>query len=140
MQVTDEELLAYVNETLSEQRLVAVESAIRSSPELQRRLQMLLRSVDTGEQSVGAVWRERRLSCPSREELRLWVFGALPAEEAAYVSFHLQTVQCPYCRASAEDIRSAATDRAATERRRRRVFASSAGHLRRSGRSGSRGG
>lgn len=133
MEIGDEDLLAYLDERLPAERLVEIEAALRASPDLRWRLQSLLRHHKTGEHSIGAVWRERRLSCPSRDELRLWVFGVLAGEPADYIAFHLQTVQCPYCQANVEDLQRDSEPEEDTQRRRRRVFASSAGHLPRRG-------
>lgn len=50
------------------------------------------------------LWREGRVSCPSRHWLARLVAGNLPAEQAAYVRFHLDTMKCPWCRANHDDL------------------------------------
>lgn len=132
---SDDELLAYLDEQLSVQRMALIEGDLRQSPPLRNYLAGLLRIRDSGEHTVGEVWRRGRLSCPSRPQLQAFLAQALEADWLNYVDFHLHTVGCRYCLANLEDLAatgSPATGSPATttEQRRKKFFQSSAGRLR----------
>jgi hypothetical protein len=80
---------------------------------------------------LGEIWRRQRLTCASRNELGSYLLGVLPAEEMAFVQFHLEEVGCRYCQANLADLQEQQADIAATTAtvRRRRYFQSSAGYL-----------
>jgi anti-sigma factor RsiW len=129
---TNAELEAYLDESLSAERMAAVEDALRHSEELQRRLIVINGRRDAGVHSVGEIWRRHRLSCPSREQLGSYLLGVLPQDAADYVNFHLQVFECRYCAASVDDLRAqqSAADAGAVNSRRMKYFHSSAGYLR----------
>jgi protein-disulfide isomerase len=56
--------------------------------------------------TVASVWRQHRISCPHPDLLQSWLVGGLPAGAAEFVDFHLHESQCPYCRATVEDLRA----------------------------------
>jgi hypothetical protein len=126
------ELESYLDETLSIERMVAIEEALRHDEELSQRLAAVNGRRDAGVHSLGEIWRRRRLSCPTREQLGGYLLGVLADDAADYVRFHLETVACRYCAANAADLRSqqAAAESDQVERRRHRYFQSSAGYLR----------
>ncbi len=72
--------------------------------------------------TLGPLWHHARLSCPSRQQLGSYLLAALDPEQAAYVQFHLEIVECPFCQANLADLKdlsqSAAIAKAATSRRR----------------------
>jgi len=49
------------------------------------------------------VWREQRVSCPHPDILRSYEAGSLSDGAAAFIRFHLQESECPYCNAVLED-------------------------------------
>ena len=53
---------------------------------------------------VSRTWRAGRVSCPARYWLARHVAGTLAAEPAAYVRFHLEEMECPWCRANHDDL------------------------------------
>jgi len=55
--------------------------------------------------TVATVWREERVSCPHADILKAWLAGSLDPDAAAFVEFHLDESQCPYCNAVLEDLR-----------------------------------
>ena len=55
--------------------------------------------------TVATTWREERVSCPHPDILRAWASGALAAEPAEFIEFHLRESGCPYCNAILEDQR-----------------------------------
>ncbi|HLJ10401.1 MAG TPA: hypothetical protein VKU82_04395 [Planctomycetaceae bacterium] len=131
---TDAELLAYLDEALPVERMTAVEAVLRQSAELRTRAAELRQERDARGHSVGEIWRRSRLSCPPRNQLGSYLLGALPAEHAQYIRFHLETIGCRYCAANLDDLRqSAHAAPAETAQRRQKFFQSSAGHVRKFG-------
>ena len=127
---TNEELLAFLEEQLSAERMAEIEQALRSDVDLQQRLAGVVRQHDPGAHSVGAIWRRRRLSCPSRSDLGSFLLGALEPVRTEYIEFHLRVVGCRYCAANLSDLEQEAGDQAEeVTRRRQKFFQSSAGHL-----------
>jgi hypothetical protein len=127
---SDDELLAYLDEQLPVPRMAEIEGASRQSALLRNHLASLLRSRDSGEHTVGEVWRRGRLSCPTRSQLQEFLARTLEADWRNYIDFHLHTVGCRYCLANLEDLEAALSSAAATEQRRKKFFQSSAGRLR----------
>lgn len=128
---TNAQLEAYLDESLPDEQMTAVEAALRDDPEFTERLSSLLGRRDAGVHSVGAIWRRHRLSCPTREHLGSFLLEVLSAEQAEYVRFHVEIIGCRYCSASVEDLRQqhAATDLDDSHTRRQKYFQTSAGYL-----------
>ncbi|TWU06929.1 hypothetical protein CA54_53320 [Symmachiella macrocystis] len=127
--LADEDLLGYLEESLPVERMSIVESALRSSESLRQRAAMLLRRRDDGFHSVGDIWRRHRLSCPSRRQLGSFLLEALDQEEQDYIDFHLRTVGCRYCAANLRDLEESRNQTPEVEQRRRKFFQTSAGHV-----------
>jgi hypothetical protein len=128
---TEADLEAYLDEALSAEEMARVETAVRGSPELIRRLAAVNARRDAGSHSLGEIWRRHRLTCPSRGQLGSYLLGALAEGEAKYVQFHLDVVGCRYCQANCADLASHQAEAADTvASRRRKYFQSSAGYLR----------
>ncbi len=132
MKFSNAELEAFLDESLPVERMTAIEEAMRSSEELQKRLAAINGRRDAGVHSLGEIWRRHRLSCPSREQLGSFLLGVLPREAADYVKFHLESVECRYCAASLGDLKAqqTAAESEVAKRRRKKYFQSSAGYLR----------
>ncbi len=130
-QFTTAQLEAFLEESLPDEQMTAVEAALRDDPELVERLSELVGRRDAGVHTVGAIWRRHRLSCPTREQLGSFLLEVLPEEHAQYVRFHLETIVCRYCNASRDDLRQqhAATDLDDSRTRRQKYFQTSAGYL-----------
>jgi anti-sigma factor RsiW len=129
--ITQSDLQAYLDEALAPAEMAAIEVEIRSRPDLLKQLAAINGRRDAGVHSVGEIWRRNRLSCPSREQLGSHLLGALDAEHAAYVDFHLTVVSCRFCQANLEDLRRQQDEQAeSAQSRRRKYFQSTAGHLR----------
>jgi hypothetical protein len=124
--VTREQLFAYLDDSLDDAETARIEKLLRSSKELQGRLTKVREDRDRGEHSLGAVWRRDRLSCLTREQLSGYLHGVLDKPQHAYAEFHLKTVACPTCLANLDDLREKQTEAAAQSRRRRRYFETSA--------------
>ena len=127
---TNEELLAFLEEQLPAERMAEIEQALRDDEELRQRLASTLRPHDPGAHSVGAIWRRRRLSCPSRSELGSFLLGAADPTRGEYIEFHLRVIGCRYCAANLSDLEQTAGDQVEdVNRRRQKFFQSSAGYL-----------
>jgi len=129
------ELEAYLDEALPAERMARIEKALRGSPALVERLATIHAERNAGSISLGRLWREHRLSCPTREQWGSFLLGAISAEATRYMTFHVEVVGCRYCQANLADLKNQQTEQPdIASTRRRRYFQTSAGHLR--GRSG----
>jgi len=136
---TDEELAAYLDESLPIEQMASIEAMIESgaqstpssASDLVNRLQQINRRRDAGVHTLGEIWRRHRISCPARSELGSYLLGVLADEEKSFVEHHLETIGCRVCAANLEDLRESQRSQAAEEvqTRRRRYFQSSVGHL-----------
>jgi anti-sigma factor RsiW len=128
---TTAELEAYLDEALPVEQMTAIERALRSQPELAKRLSQINGRRDAGVHSLGEVWRRQRLTCASRRQLGSYLLGVLPDEESDYIRFHIDTVGCRFCAANLADLQAQQAEAGDNvERRRRKYFQSSAGFLR----------
>lgn len=128
---SDDELLAFVDEQLAVETMSAIEAALRGSEVLRLRMAELLQRRDSGEHSVGEIWRRGRLSCPSRAVLGSYLLGVLEPAQADYIRFHLQTIGCRFCQATVDELGVLAANATTTntQSRRTRIFESSVGQL-----------
>ena len=60
--------------------------------------------------TVATVWREQRVSCPHPDILQSYEAGALGDGASAFIRFHLQESECPYCNAVLEDFHAQQED------------------------------
>ena len=122
------DLEGYLAESLPPETMARVEKALRDSAELRERLEVVRGTLpEQSLHSLGAIWRRGRLTCPSREQLGSYLLDVLDPDFAGYVGFHIETVECPFCRANVDDLRKKAevdTGQAPSERRRQ-IFHSS---------------
>lgn len=125
--IDDETLRAYLAESLSGEEMARVERALRGSASLRQRLEDVRQ--DRPENTIhtlGAIWRRGRLSCPDREDLGAYLLEALDPEYHDYLTFHLDLVECPFCRANLADLRGQfAADAPTSQTRQHRYFQSS---------------
>jgi hypothetical protein len=85
------------------------------------------REVESGEHTIGAIWRRERLSCPTRDQIGSFLLKALDDDLETYIEFHLKTIGCPACQANLDDLeKKQAKADAATAKRRQRIVNSSA--------------
>lgn len=130
-QISDQELLCYLDEMLNAEQMASVEKQLRASENLRNRTAGLASRRDSGVHSVGEIWRQHRLSCPSRSQLGSFLLGTLDSEMAEYLDFHIRTVGCRICSANLADLEQSREASAQTANRRRKFFQSSAGYLKR---------
>ena len=126
------ELEAFLDESLPPGRMAAIEDALRGGDSaLVEQITEINGRRDAGLHSLGEIWRRRRLTCPTREQLGSYLLGVLEDAHAEYLKFHLDTLQCRACLASLEDLQGqqSADDAEQIETRRRKYFQSSVGRL-----------
>jgi hypothetical protein len=100
-------LRAYLAETLAPEESARVEKALRDSASLRARLEDVRQNRADGQlHTLGAIWLRSRLTCPSRQQLGSLLLDALNPELASYFTFHLEVVECPFCRANLNDLKS----------------------------------
>ncbi len=130
MNITSEELEAYLDEGLAAADMARIEDALRADPGLTSQLAEVQARRDTDGHSLGSIWRRERLTCLSRDQFGAYLLGTLEPEIADYVDFHLETIGCRYCQANLADLREQQAQQATgTETRRRKYFQSSVGYL-----------
>ncbi|MCA8999766.1 MAG: hypothetical protein KDA80_22410 [Planctomycetaceae bacterium] len=128
---SDADLIAFLDEALSDERSTALERQLRDDELLRERLVIVRGRETAGLHTLGAIWRRGRLSCPTREELGQYLLETLPDDHSDYIRFHLQTSECRYCQANLADL-EAASQVDSNSVRRRRYFQTSAGYLKKS--------
>jgi hypothetical protein len=130
MKFSDQQLQAYLDETLAADSMNAVEKELRNDANLRERLLQVAGMREAGVHGLGEIWRRNRLSCPSRQQLGSFLLGAMDENLRDYVQFHLEAIGCRICRANLDDLQSQSTEQqATTQSRRRRYFQTSAGYL-----------
>jgi transcriptional regulator NrdR family protein len=127
--IDDETLRGYLADTLDPTEMARVEKALRDSAELRQRLEQVRADrADPTVHSLGSIWRRNRLTCVDRETLGSFLLDVLDPSYAAYIRFHIEVVECPFCRANLADLES--KSRPLTEQdqiRRRRIYDSGRG-------------
>ncbi len=126
------DLEAYLDEALPSAEMAEIERQLRQDEGLVRRLATVHARRNSGVHSLGEIWRNRQLSCLSREQLGGYLLGTLSEEASQYVAFHLEVIGCRPCRANLADLQRQQTEAPqVVQSRRRKYFQSSAGYLRR---------
>jgi hypothetical protein len=126
--IDGETLRGYLAETLPAEEMARVEKALRDSAELRAQLEDVRQNRgDAGLHTLGAIWRRGRLSCPSRQTWGSYLLEALDPDLAAYLTFHLEVIACPFCLANLADLEGRTTTRGTptSMTRQRRIFQSS---------------
>lgn len=130
MQFSDQQLQAYLDESLAAEAMSAIEQRLRGDDTLRERLIVIAGQREAGVHGLGEIWRRNRLSCPDRQQLGSFLLGAMDEGLRDYLQFHIETVGCRLCQANLQDLQSQSADQqAATQSRRRRYFQTSAGYL-----------
>jgi hypothetical protein len=126
--IDDAMLREYLAETLPAEESARVEKALRDSAQLRAQLESVRQNRTDGQlHTLGAIWRRTRMTCPSRQQLGSFLLDALDPELAAYLKFHLEVVECPFCRANLDDLKSQSQAAVAgsAKSRHRRIFQAS---------------
>ena len=128
--IDDETLRAYLAETLPAEAMARVEKALRDSAELRDRLEAVRDDRgDVGLHSLGAIWLRGRMTCPTRQQWGSYLLDALDPDHAAYLTFHLDVIQCPFCLANLVDLRGRAEATAPASKSRQSRYFQSSRHL-----------
>src|SRR6516165_8613 len=97
--IDDAMLRNYLVDALPPEDLARVEKALRDSAQLRARLEDVRNNrEDLQLHTLGAIWHRCRLTCPSRQQLGSYLLDALAPELAGYIKFHIDVVECVYCR------------------------------------------
>ena len=127
--IDDSMLRNYLADALSPEDSARVEKALRDSAELRAQLEDVRQNRADGQiHTLGAIWHRARLTCPSRQQLGSYLLEALDPALAAYLQFHLDVVECPFCQANLADLKvqsQAATTAKASKTRQHRILQSS---------------
>jgi hypothetical protein len=127
---TDQQLQAYLDESLAPERMAAVERDLRKDARLREHLIRVAGTREAGVHGIGEIWRRHRISCPSRQQMGGFLLGAIDDQLAEYISFHVDTIECRICKANLEDLRQRQSEtQSEVQSRRRRYFQTSAGYL-----------
>ena len=130
MQFSDQQLQAYLDESLAADVMSALEKSLRGDDALRERLIAIAGMREAGVHGLGEIWRRNRVSCPTRQQLGSFILGAIDDSLRDYVQFHIETVGCRLCRANLDDLERQSTEQqTTTQSRRRRYFQTSAGYL-----------
>ena len=108
-QFSDSELSAYLEEDLEIVRASELEAALGQDKDLQERLHRVRQQLAVGEHSLGAIWRQHNLGCPSRKTLGAYLLGILPNDQSLFIKAHLETRGCLTCQANLEDLKEQQT-------------------------------
>jgi hypothetical protein len=130
--IDDSVLRNYLADALSPEDSARVEKALRDSAELRAQLEDVRQNRSDGQiHTLGAIWHRARLTCPSRQQLGSYLLEALDPALAAYLQFHLDVVECPFCQANLADLKvqSQATATAKASKTRQHRILQSSQHL-----------
>lgn len=120
-------LVRYIRDQLPPGEAREIEEALRMQPGLRARLATLLEESPENETAPGTIWRESRLSCPTREQWGSYLLGVLDSSIVDYFRFHLEQVECPCCLANLEDLKELQHSSVQLRDRHDRIFRSSVG-------------
>ena len=127
--IDDVMLREYLQDALAPEVSARVEKALRDSAELRARLEDVRQNRTDGQlHTLGAIWHRTRLTCPSRQQLGSYLLEALDPELASYLTFHIEVVGCPFCKANLDDLKmqtQTAAAASASKTRQHRILQSS---------------
>src|SRR5262245_56825884 len=130
--IDDAMLRDYLSDALVSKESARVEKALRDSAELRARLEDVRQNRADGQlHTLDAIWHRTRLTCPSRQQLGSYLLEALDPELASYLTFHIEVVECPFCKANLDDLKMQTQTAAAASasKNRQHRFLQSSQHL-----------
>lgn len=128
--IDDEMLRLYLADNLPPEGMALVEKSLRDSAELRQQLEDVRSDrADSGLHSLGAIWKRNRLTCPNRQQLGGYLLETLDPPHADYITFHIEVVECAFCRANLDDLRSKSDHGVGAARTRRQRYFQSSRHL-----------
>ena len=124
--IDDELLRAYLADALTAEDSARVEKALRDSAELRARLEEVRHGrQDAQLHTLGAIWHRSRLTCPTRQQLGSFLLDVLDPGLVGYIRFHIDVVECPFCRANLTDLEAQTQAPTGSKSRQRRILQSS---------------
>ena len=96
----------FLREALPADRMAAIERAARSDPAVMALIAAERDGMNRGDHSLGSIWQENQISCPSREQLGGFLIGAGEPDYHEYVTFHLTVIECAICQANLDDLKA----------------------------------
>jgi hypothetical protein len=75
------------------------------------------------------VWEENRFTCPKRSTIGRFLLGTLEDPWNDYVNFHVNKLNCRFCRANIDDLQNKTADLELIQHRQR-IFESTIGFFR----------
>jgi hypothetical protein len=128
--IDDVMLREYLLDSLASEVSARVEKALRDSAELRARLEDVRQNRADGQlHTLGAIWHRTRLTCPSRQQLGSYLLEALDPALASYLTFHIEIVACPFCKANLEDLKTQTQSAASASKTRQHRILQSSQHL-----------
>jgi phage gp29-like protein len=125
MEFNDAELEAYLDESLDAARAAELELAVRSDPQLLKRLSQINGRRDAGIHTIGEIWRRNQIGVPSHEEVQAHLAGKLSAEESEYIEFRIKELKCVFTIAMLQDAKSQQrADSTDSKRLQRKIYES----------------
>jgi hypothetical protein len=106
--ITPELVREFLREALPPDKMAAVERAARSDSKIANLIAAERELMSRGDHSLGSMWQEHQLSCPTREQLGGFLMEAGDPDYLEYVSFHVTVIECGFCQANLEDLKSQA--------------------------------
>ncbi len=95
----------FLREALPADRMAAIERAARTDSAVMALIVEEREALNRGDHSLGAIWQEHQISCPSREQLGGYLISAGEPDFHEYVHFHLTVIECAICQANLDDLR-----------------------------------
>jgi hypothetical protein len=95
----------FLRDALPADRMAAIERAARSDSALMATIANERDAMNRGDHSLGSIWQEHQVSCPTREQLGSYLIQAIDPDHAAYILFHLTVIECAVCSANLDDLK-----------------------------------
>jgi hypothetical protein len=103
MDFNDSELEAYLDESLDSGRAAELEVALRTDPQLLKRLSSINSRRDAGIHTLGEIWRRNQVGVPSPQEIEAHMQASLPRELSDYIEFRVRELKCVFTIALLQD-------------------------------------
>lgn len=127
---SDTDLAAYLEEDLDANKASKLEATLINDKHLQDRLHTIRLQIAVGEHSLGSIWRQNNLGCPSRKTLGGYLLGILPNDQKLFIQSHIEIRGCLTCQANLADLEEQQTqNQEKLTARATRYYKSSIGHL-----------
>jgi hypothetical protein len=103
--ITADLIRAFLADELPGELSAYIERTARESPAINERINAERDAMLRGDHSLGAIWQDHQMSCPTREQLGAFLLDAVDPDHAKYISFHIDRIECHFCQANVDDLR-----------------------------------